>query len=101
MISSIIATACAAGLVATWFVTVHRELDQRRRNLAGLREQLSLHEDAFSQVSGDSEEQIAAKMLETNQKIYQEAVRNYNRLLKKPINLLPALLMKFYSIDEM
>ncbi|MBS5661563.1 MAG: hypothetical protein KHW79_09850 [Clostridiales bacterium] len=100
VIACLIAGGCAVGFIAIWFVTVRKELDQRRRNLISLHEQLLMHEEASAQIRDGPDREIAVRMLDTNRMVYRDAARNYNRLLKKPINRLPAFLMRFRSTDE-
>lgn len=100
MVACLIAGGCAAGFIAIWFVTVRKELVEKRRNLASLREQLLMHEAASAQIRDGPNSEIAAKMLETNRRVYREAARVYNQLLKKPFNRLPAFLMRFHCADE-
>lgn len=94
-VACFIAGLCAAAFVALWFSTVYRELSEKYRNLMGLREQLLLHRDASAQAGDGPEKEVAAKMLATNQRIYREAVGAYNKLLKTPMNRIPALVMGF------
>lgn len=99
MIAYLIAGVCVLGVVAIWFVTAHKELSTRRQNLNSLCDQLLMHENACAQARGVAGE-LAIKMLKTNRMVYQQAVQNYNRLLKKPTYRLPALLMRFHFVDE-
>ncbi len=100
MIACLIAVSCTVGFATIWFVTVHKELDEKRRNLESLREQLLMHEKASAQIRDGPDREVAVRMLETNQRVYREAARNYNRLLKKPMNCVPAFLMRFHPADE-
>lgn len=101
MVAYLIAGGCIAGFTVIWFANVHKELDQKRRNLISLREQLLMHEETSAQIRDGPDRQVAVKMLETNRKVYREAARRYNRLLKKPRNRFPALLMRFHPADEL
>lgn len=100
MVAWIIAGCCVIGFIVVWFATVRKELLEKRRNLTGLREQLLMHKEASVQVRDGPDSKVAEKMLETNRRIYHEAAKSYNRLLKKPLNRLPALLMHFRFADE-
>lgn len=99
-IACVTAGVCVAGFLVLWFSSVHRELSEKRRSLMGLWRQLRLHETASAQVRDGPERKVALDMLATNRGIFQEAVGNYNRLLKRPRNRLPALLMGFRPADE-
>lgn len=99
-IACFIAGLCAVGFVSIWFSTAYRELSEKRRNLDGLLEQFWLHQNASAQARDGPERKLAQKMLATNSGIFREAVGNYNHLLKKPLNRIPALLLGFHPADE-
>lgn len=100
MIAWLIVGGCLVGFVTIWLVTAYKNLSEKRRTLNGLKEQLLMHQQASTQVRDGPDSKVADKMLETNQKIYREAVKCYNCLLKKPLNRLPAILMRFRPADE-
>ncbi len=99
-IACLIAAACSIGFIAIWFSTVYRELSDKRRCLYGLLEQLQLHKSASAQARDGPSHAVASRMLTLNQSIFRDATDNYNRLLKKPMNRLPALLMGFHPADS-
>lgn len=94
-----IAALSAAGFLALWLTTAHRELTERRSNLIGLWDQLMLHQRASALAGDGPERELAARMLATNQRIYREAAAAYNKLLKTPRNRIPALLLGFRPVD--
>lgn len=100
MIPWLIVGGCMVGFVAIWFCSVHKGLSKERHNLKILYEQLFMHETASAQIQDGPDRETATKMLETNRKIYREAVKNYNHLLKKRLNCIPAFLMRFRPADE-
>lgn len=100
MVAWLIAGTCAVGFAVIWFTAVHKGLSEKRRNLAGLWKQLMMHGEASAQIRDGPDRETAIKMLETNQMIYREAAKGYNRLLKKPFNRFPAFLMGFRPADE-
>lgn len=100
MIAWLIVGGCLVGFITIWLVTAHKKLSEKQRNLNGLKEQLLMHKQASIQVRDGPDSKVAEKMLETNQKVYREAVKSYNRLLKKPFNRFPAFLMRFRPADE-
>ena len=100
MIAWLIVGGCLVGFITIWLVTAYKKLSEKQRNLNGLKEQLLMHQQASTRVRDGPDSKIAEKMLETNQKIYQQAARNYNRLLKKRSNCIPAFLMGFRPVDE-
>ncbi len=83
-----------------WFRTAHKELSAKRNGLADLEGQLRLHTLLSSRAREGPDAQPAAKMLETSRMLCREAAKSYNRVLRKPVNRLPALLMGFRAADE-
>lgn len=100
IIAFFIAGICLAGFVTIWFCAAYRELSAKRDNLADLKDQLCLHEMLFTQVRDGSDARSAAKMLETSRMLCREAAKSYNRILYKPMNCVPALLMGFRAVDQ-
>jgi hypothetical protein len=39
-------------------------------------------------------------MLQTSRMLYREAAKGYNRVLRKPMNRIPSLLLGFRTADE-
>lgn len=101
LIACFIAGICATGFVSIWFTTAFKELSAKQNSLAALEEQLRLHERLFSQARDGPDAQSAAKMLVTSRMLCQEAAKGYNRILHKPMNRFPALLMGFRAADDM
>jgi hypothetical protein len=100
LIACIIAGICAAGFVTIWFTTVYAELSAKRKCLADLDEQLRLHEGLHARSGDRPDAHSSAMMLETSRMLCREAAKSYNRILRKPTNRIPALLMGFRAVDE-
>lgn len=100
LIACIIAGICAAGFVTIWFVTAYAELSAKRKSLADLDEQLRLHEELYAQLRDRADAHPSAGMLETSRMLCREVSKSYNRILRKPMNRIPALLMGFRAVDE-
>ncbi len=100
LIAYFIAGICTTGFVTIWFTTAYAELSQKRNCLAALEEQLRLHEGLYAQARDSSDVWSAHKMMETSRMLCREASKSYNRILHKPMNLIPALLMGFRAVDE-
>ncbi len=100
LIASFIAGICAAGFVTIWFKTTYSELSKKRNCLADLEDQLRLHEELYAQARDSSDVWSANKMMETSRMLCREASKSYNRILHKPMNRVPALLMGFRAVDE-
>jgi hypothetical protein len=95
-----IAGLSAAGFVTIWFTTVHKELSVKRNSLTDLEDQLRLHKLLSSQARYGPDEQSAVNIMETSRMLCREASKSYNRILNKPMNRIPALLMGFRIVDE-
>jgi len=100
LIAYFIAGACAVGFVTIWFTTAHAELSAKRNCLADLNKQLCLHEELYVQARASPDVLAANGMLETSRMLCREAAKSYNRILQKPMNRIPALLMGFRSVGE-
>ena len=99
-IACFIAGICAAGFVTIWFKTAYTELSVKQNCLADLEEQLRLHEGLYEQSMDGPDARSSAGMLETSRMLCREASKSYNRILRKPMNCVPALLMGFRAIEE-
>jgi len=100
LIACLIAGVCALGFVTIWLRTAFRELSAKWENLADLEGQLRLHQLLFSQRGGGPEATSVAGMLETGRMLCREAAKDYNRILRKPMNRFPALLLGFQTAEE-
>ncbi len=100
LIAYLVAIICVAAFVTIWFKTVYAELSAKRKCIAELSEQLRLHEGLYVQAKEGSDLQAANDMLETSRLLCREAAKNYNHILHKPKNYVPALFMGFRPVDE-
>jgi hypothetical protein len=100
LIACFIAVVCAAGFVTLWFTTAYKELSEKRESNDDLQEQLRLHQGLYDQMRGGPDALSSAGMLETSRMLCREAAKSYNRILHKPMNRVPALLMGFRAADE-
>lgn len=99
IIAFFVAGICFVGFVTIWFWAAYRELSAKRDSLADLEDQLRLHELLSTKVIDGPDAQFAANMLETSRMLCREAVKEYNRILHKPMNRFPALLMGFRAAE--
>ena len=99
-IACFIAGICVAGFVTIWFTTARAELSAMRNSLDALAEQLRLHEGLYVQARDGPDACASAGMLETSRMLCREAAKSYNRILRKPMNRFPALLMGFRAAEE-
>ncbi len=100
IIACIVAGICVAGFVTIWFTTAYTELSTKRNSLIDLDEQLRLHEGLCAEARDGQYMRSANGMLETSRMLCREATKTYNRILYKPMNRIPALLMGFRAVDE-
>ena len=100
LIACFVAGICVAGFVTIWFTTACAELTAKRNSLDGPEEQLRLHEGLYAQARDGPDEQPSVRMLETSRMLCREAAKNYNRILEKPMNRIPALIMGFRAAEE-
>ncbi len=100
LIACFVAGICVAGFVTIWFTTAFKELSAKQNNLTALEEQLRLHEGLYAQARDGPDAQPSARMLETSRMLCREAAKSYNRILRKPMNRFPALLMGFRTAEE-
>ncbi|ACL76969.1 hypothetical protein [Ruminiclostridium cellulolyticum] len=99
-IAFFVAGICATGFVTIWFTTAYAELSAKRNCLADLDKQLRFHEGLYARARDGPDVESANGMLETSRMLCREASKSYNRILHKPMNLIPALLMGFRAVDE-
>ena len=99
-IACFIAGICVAGFVTIWFTTAYKELSAKQNSLADLEEQMRLHEGLYLQAMDGTDAPLSAGMLETSRMLYREAAKSYNKILRKPINRIPSLLMGYRTADE-
>lgn len=100
LIACLIAGICLTGFLTIWFTTAHKELSVKQSNLADLEEQLRLHERLSGQTRDGPDAQSAAGMLETSRMLYHEAAKDYNRILLRPMNRFPALVLGFRAVKN-
>lgn len=100
LIASFVAGICATGFLTIWFTTSFKELSIKRVNLIDLEKQLSLHERLALEARGGPEASAAEGMLQTSRMLCREAAKGYNRVLRKPMNRIPSLLLGFRTADE-
>ncbi|WES33573.1 hypothetical protein P0092_17655 [Ruminiclostridium papyrosolvens DSM 2782] len=83
-----------------WFTTAYKELLTKRSSLNDLKEQLRFHEGLYAKARDGPDGRSAKGMVETSRMLCREATKSYNRILHKPMNRVPALLMGFRAVNE-
>ena len=94
-----IASLSTLALIILWFINVHKELYQKREAVYKALEDLRLHQNGYQEKLGSPEELTAKHMLDTSTQIYEQIRMGYNKTIKKPIYLLPGILMGFKAIN--
>ena len=90
-----IAGICVAAFVTLWFVVSFKELSTIQKSLDTISEQVQMHRRLHMQERGGENDAAAQKILENKLMVYREVEKNYNTLLKRPINRIPAYIMGF------
>lgn len=99
-IACFVAGISGVGFVTIWFTTAYKELLTKRSSLNDLKEQLRFHEGLYAKARDGPDVRSANGMVETSRMLCREATKSYNRILHKPMNRVPALLMGFRTVNE-
>lgn len=100
MLGWFVAGICIAAFIILWFKTSYRELSAKRKTLYAIDEQVQMHQTLYMQEKGSEHELVAQNILENKQMVYREVEKDYNRLIKRPINCIPAYIMGFRPIKK-
>lgn len=93
----LIAGICVAAFITLWFTVSFRELSAKQRSLDAIREQVQLHRKLYMQERGGENDVAALNIIENKLIVYREVEKDYNILLKKPMNRIPGYIMGFYT----
>ncbi len=100
IIACFIAGICAIAFISLWFTVAYHKLTDQYREISAAIEQKKLHYSIYMQQLGSSNELAVKRMLDTDQKIYREAVHAYNRLYTNSFHRLPGFIMGFRYVKE-
>ncbi len=100
VISYFVAAISIVTLLILWFLNVHKVLSRKKEDILRAQDHVRLHREGCSQMRGSPNEKTAARMLETSKKIYLQIEKSYRETLKKPLYLLPGLLMGFRMAEN-
>ncbi len=89
-----IAGICVIAFVTLWFTVCFKELSAKRKSLDSIREQVQMHRRFNVQEHG-SENDAAQNILENKYMVYRKVEKDYNALLKRPVNHIPGYIMGF------
>ena len=95
-----IAGICVLAFVTMWFMVSFRELSAKRKSLTAISEQVHMHRRLHMQERGGENDAAALKILENKLMVYREVEKNYNALLKRPMNRIPAYIMGFHPAGK-
>lgn len=91
---------CVTAFVTLWFTMSFRELSAKQKSLETIKEQVQTHRRLHMQERGGENDAAAQKILENRLMIYRELEKNYNALLKRPMNRIPAYIMGFHPAGK-
>ncbi len=95
-----IAGICVTAFVTLWFIVSYRELSAKQKILDTINEQVQMHRKLYMQERGGENDAAAQKILENKLMVYREVEKDYNALLKRPINRIPAYIMGFQPVGR-
>lgn len=90
-----VAGICITAFVTLWFSVSFKELSEKRNSLEDINEQVQLHRTLYMQERGSENNAAARNILDNKLIVYREVAKEYDALLKKPINYIPAYIMGF------
>lgn len=95
-----IAGICVTAFVTLWFFVSFKELSAKQKSLDTIMEQVQIHRRLHMQERGGDNDIAAQRILENRLMVYRELEKSYNKLLKRPMNRLPAYIMGFHSTGK-
>lgn len=96
----LIAGICVVAFIALWFTVSFKELSEKRKSLVAISEQVQIYRRLYMQERGGENDAAAKNILENKLMVYREVERGYNDLLKRPINRIPAYIMRFHPTEK-
>jgi hypothetical protein len=96
----LIAGICVVAFITLWFIVSFRELSEKQKSLEAIAEQVELHRGLYMQERGSDNDAAAKNILENKLMVYREVERSYYALLKRPMNRIPAYIMRFYPVEK-
>ncbi len=96
----LIAGGCIFAFVMLWLIVSYRELSAKKKSLVAIGEQVRFHRRLYMQERGGENDAVAKNILENKLMVYREVEKDYNILLRKPLNRIPAYIMRFYPAKK-
>ncbi len=91
---------CMAAFIILWFSVSFREFSAKKKSLDAISEQVQIHRKLCMQERGSENDAAAQHILEIKLMVYREVEKEYNQLLNRPMNRLPAYIMGFHLIGK-
>lgn len=95
-----LAGICVLAFVTLWFTVSFRELSAKRKSLIAIGDQVQIHRKLYMQERGGENDSAAKKILENKLMVYRKVKKDYDVLLKRPMNRIPAYIMRFHSAER-
>jgi hypothetical protein len=96
----LVAGVCVLAFITLWFTVSYRELSAKRKSLVAIQEQVQIHRRLYMQERGGENDAAALNIIENKLIVYREVEKDYNILLKKPMNRIPGYIMGFHSVRK-
>ncbi len=95
-----VAGICITALIVLWFSVSYRELSTKKKSLEAIAEQVQLHRKLYMQERGNENNAAARNILDNKLIVFREVAKEYDALIRKPINYIPAYIMGFRYSDN-
>ncbi len=95
-----VAGICITAFIVLWFSVSYRELSTKQKSLEAIAEQVQLHRKLYMQERGNENNTAARNILDNKLIVFREVAKEYDALLNKPINYIPAYIMGFRNSDS-
>ncbi|MEG1758460.1 MAG: hypothetical protein RR235_08410 [Oscillospiraceae bacterium] len=95
-----VAGLSTAAFITIWFSTAYKELTHAKSCVENAASQLQLHTKSYPQARDDPNKSNAIQGLDIARMIYQEVVKNYEHVRRKPMNHIPAFVLGFHKIEK-
>lgn len=96
----LLAGICVVAIITIWFIVSYKELSDKQKRLAAITEQIQLHRKLCLQERGGDHDAAAQNILENKLMVYREMELDYDALLARPLNRLPAYVMGFHTTGK-
>jgi hypothetical protein len=78
----------------------YKELSEKRKSLTAIGEQVQIHRKLYMQERGGDNDAAAQTILENKLMVYRGVEKDYNTLLRRPMNRIPGYIMGFYAKEK-